>query len=218
MTLDGKIAARTGDSRYVSGPEARERTHTLRHRHKAIMVGVETVLADDPELTTRLSVPAIHPVRIVVDSKLRIPADARLLSERSAEAIILTTAEADPVKRRALEEIGVRVVDCGGGPRVDLKAAMRKLGELEIGSILLEGGGKLNGAMLEAELIDKVILFIAPKLIGGADSPEAFSFQGFERMSEAIPLKGVSVETVGADVCITGYPDYGHLSGGAEQR
>jgi diaminohydroxyphosphoribosylaminopyrimidine deaminase/5-amino-6-(5-phosphoribosylamino)uracil reductase len=215
MTLDGKIAAKTGDSRYVSGPESRPFVHTLRHQHMAIMVGAETALADDPELTTRLDVPALHPIRIIVDSKLRLPAEARLINDLVSPVIVLTVEGADAGKKAALEAKGVEVIDCGSGPRVDLRTAMHKLGEREIGSILLEGGGKLNGAMIEEALVDKIILLVAPKLIGGAGSPEAFTFAGFEKMADAIALKEISVERIGEDICISGYPDYGHRSLGA---
>ncbi|WP_219836483.1 bifunctional diaminohydroxyphosphoribosylaminopyrimidine deaminase/5-amino-6-(5-phosphoribosylamino)uracil reductase RibD [Paenibacillus sp. R14(2021)] len=208
MTLDGKLAAKTGDSRYVSGPRAREMTHTLRHQHMGIMVGVGTALADDPELTTRLSVPAVHPVRIVVDSKLRLPLQARLLQDKTASVIVLTVEGADPAKRAALEAAGAEVIACGEGSRVDLLLAMGKLGEREIGSILLEGGGKLNGAMLALGLIDKLQLFIAPKVIGGAASPSVFEFEGFEKMADAIPFRQVHVEQVGEDLYLSGYPNY----------
>ncbi|AZN40671.1 bifunctional diaminohydroxyphosphoribosylaminopyrimidine deaminase/5-amino-6-(5-phosphoribosylamino)uracil reductase RibD [Paenibacillus albus] len=208
MTLDGKLAAKTGDSRYVSGPEARAVTHTLRHQHMGIMVGVETALADDPELSTRLSVPAVHPARIIVDSKLRLPLEARLLQDRTARIIVLTVDGADPARRAALEAAGAEVIACGSGSRVDLAEAMRKLGEREIGSILLEGGGKLNGAMLEQGLIDKLLLFIAPKVIGGAAATNVFDFQGFELMADAITFKDMQVERVGQDVLLSGYPNY----------
>ncbi|WP_125666151.1 bifunctional diaminohydroxyphosphoribosylaminopyrimidine deaminase/5-amino-6-(5-phosphoribosylamino)uracil reductase RibD [Paenibacillus baekrokdamisoli] len=216
MTLDGKIATKTGDSRYVSGPESREFVHTLRHQNMAIMVGAQTALADDPELTTRLQVPAVHPIRIVVDSKLRLPLDAKLLRERISPVIVLTTEGADANKRQALEAAGAQVLNCGSGPQVDLAEAMRLLGEQEIASILLEGGGKLNGAMLEQSLVHKVILFIAPKIIGGAASPSSFDFEGFERMAEAIELTRMTVEQIGNDVCIVGYPAYGDRVSGAE--
>ncbi|MFC4808436.1 bifunctional diaminohydroxyphosphoribosylaminopyrimidine deaminase/5-amino-6-(5-phosphoribosylamino)uracil reductase RibD [Paenibacillus sp. GCM10023250] len=218
MTLDGKLAAKSGDSRYVSGPRAREMTHTLRHRHTGIMVGANTVIVDDPELTTRLSVPAVHPVRIVVDSKLRLPLEARMLRDRTAPVIVLTVDGADPGKRAALEAAGVEVIGCGDGPRVDLALAMRKLGEREIGSILLEGGGKLNGAMLELGLIDKLLLFVAPKVIGGAGAPGVFQFEGFEKMAHAIPFRDVQVERIGDDIFVSGYPDRapGDRAGGAE--
>jgi diaminohydroxyphosphoribosylaminopyrimidine deaminase/5-amino-6-(5-phosphoribosylamino)uracil reductase len=216
MTLDGKLAAKTGDSRYVSGPESRELTHTLRHQHMAIMVGVQTALADDPELTTRLTIPAVHPIRIIVDSQLRLPLHAKLLKEKLSPVILLTTERADSAKREALEAAGAQVINCGSGTQVDLSLAMSLLGERDIGSILLEGGGKLNGAMLAEGLIDKVILFIAPKLIGGAASPGAFDFEGFERMSEAIALKDIQVQQIGQDVCFIGYPDYGDRVIGAK--
>ncbi|MCQ6558089.1 bifunctional diaminohydroxyphosphoribosylaminopyrimidine deaminase/5-amino-6-(5-phosphoribosylamino)uracil reductase RibD [Paenibacillus mendelii] len=207
MTLDGKIAAKTGDSRFVSGPEARERVHTMRHQHGGIMIGVETALADNPELTTRLSVPGLHPVRIVVDSQLRLPLDSRLLQDASIPVILLTTSGAPAEKRAALEVKGVSIITCGPGPRVDLAYGMKKLGEREIASVLLEGGGRLNGSMLELGLVDKIILFMAPKLIGG-QSPEAFTFSGFDRMADAIPLKNMVLEQIGDDVCISGYPVY----------
>lgn len=207
-TLDGKIASRTGDSRWVTGAAAREQVHTLRHQHEGIMVGIGTVLADDPQLTTRASVEAIDPVRIIVDSQLRLPLTARVVTDRSARTIVLAAESSDPGKRRALEAAGVEVVCCGSGERVNLTAAMEKLGEMEIGSILLEGGGKLNGAMLEAGLIDKVILYYAAKIIGGADAPGTFTFQGFERMADAVQLERVAVEMAGDDICVTGYPIY----------
>jgi len=204
MTLDGKIASRTGDSRYVSGPAAREIVHTLRHQHAGIMIGVETALADDPELTTRLTVPGIHPTRIVVDSQLRLPEDAKLLQDLSIPLIILAVDGASPQKRERLQAKGAKVLICGVGPRVNLLDALQQLGTLGISSILLEGGGRLNGAMVEQGLVDKVMLFIAPKLIGGP-APEAFVFSGFERMAEAIALQEMKVEQVGEDLCVTGY-------------
>jgi len=209
-TLDGKIASRTGDSKWITNADSRAYVHTLRHRNQAIMVGAGTVLADDPLLTTRLDVPAQHPIRVVVDSGLRIPLTARVVQDRSAETIVLTTEDADPTKRDALEQAGVTVIACGAGSRVDLPTAMRLLGERDIATVLLEGGGRLNGAMLERQLIDKILLFYAPKIIGGGiEAPANFEFAGFERMNDAIRLKRVAVRQFGDDVCIAGYPDYG---------
>lgn len=207
-TLDGKIASRTGDSRWVTGAEAREQVHTLRHQHEAIMVGIGTVLADDPLLNTRANVPAIDPVRIIVDSSLRLPLDARVVTDRSIRTIVLTSSQADSNKQTALTDAGIEVLACGAGAKVDLHEAMKKLGELEIGSILLEGGGQLNGAMLEAGLIDKIILYYATKIIGGADAPGTFTFAGIEKMADAIELDRVKVEMAGADICVSGYPIY----------
>ncbi|MFC5699832.1 bifunctional diaminohydroxyphosphoribosylaminopyrimidine deaminase/5-amino-6-(5-phosphoribosylamino)uracil reductase RibD [Cohnella faecalis] len=206
LTLDGRIATRTGHSRWITGPEAREAVHTLRHRNQGIMVGIGTVLADDPELTTRLTVPGVHPVRIVVDSSLRIPPGARVLNDASP-TILLTTERADPAKERAcIQNPGVTVIRCGDGPSVDLKLAVSELGKREIGSILLEGGGALNGAMLQAGLVNKLMLFYAAKIVGGEGSPSAFAFEGPAEMSSALELERIAIERYGDDWCVTGYP------------
>ncbi|MBP1988947.1 diaminohydroxyphosphoribosylaminopyrimidine deaminase/5-amino-6-(5-phosphoribosylamino)uracil reductase [Paenibacillus eucommiae] len=208
-TLDGRIASKTGHSRWITGEASRAAVHTLRHRHQGILVGVGTVLADDPQLDARLPVPALQPVRLVADSQLRIPLGARVLQEQDRQPTILLAGGQAPAERRAaLEARGIEILTCGEGPQVDLALAMRQLGEREIGSILLEGGGRLNGAMLEQRLIDKMVLFYAPKIIGGAGAPANFAFEGFEKMSEAITLERLKVEQFGADICLTGYPQY----------
>lgn len=205
-TLDGKIATKTGDSKWISGTGSRSYVHMLRHRHQGIMVGVDTVIADDPQLTARLDVPSIQPVRVVIDSKLRLPLEARVVQDKEAKTVVFTTNQASIEQMMRLNAFGVEVIRCGEGPRVDLRKAMGMLAEREIGSVLLEGGGKLNGAMLEAGLIDKIVLFLAPKIVGGADAPGAFSMDGFAKMSEAVILERVSIERFGDDCCITGYP------------
>jgi diaminohydroxyphosphoribosylaminopyrimidine deaminase/5-amino-6-(5-phosphoribosylamino)uracil reductase len=205
MTLDGRIATRTGHSRWITGAESRAAVHTLRHRHQAIMVGSGTVLADDPELTTRLTVPGLDPVRIVVDSQLKTPPGARVLNE-AAPTWILTTERADPQAAERLRSRGAEVMMCGNGPRVDLREAMRELGRREIGSVLLEGGGGLNGAMLQAGMIDKMMLFYAALIVGSEGAPSAFTFQGPEMMSSALRLGRVTVERYGEDWCVAGYP------------
>lgn len=205
-TLDGKMATKTGDSKWISGPSSRSYVHMLRHKHQAIMVGVDTVIADDPLLTARLETSAIQPIRLVVDSKLRIPLDAQVVKNQETKTIVLTTNQASIEQMMRLNALGVEVIKCGDGPRVDLRRAMTVLTEREIGSILLEGGSKLNGAMLEAGLVDKIVLFLAPKIVGGNDAPGAFALSGFERMAEAIELDKISIERFGDDCCITGYP------------
>ncbi|ANE49032.1 5-amino-6-(5-phosphoribosylamino)uracil reductase [Paenibacillus swuensis] len=207
-TLDGKIATRTGQSKWISGEASREAVHTLRHRHQAIMVGATTVALDDPQLTTRLPVPGLHPIRVVVDSTLRIPLDARVVTDGLAPTIVLTTERAAPAKAAALAARGVTVLRCGDAPRVDLALAMRALSEREIGSVLLEGGGQLNGAMLSARLVDKIVMFIAPKIVGGASAPGSFSFEGYDSMDEAVVLDRVAMKPYGEDLCLSGYPRY----------
>ncbi len=213
-TLDGKIASRTGDSKWITNESSRAFVHTLRHQHEAIMVGVGTVIADDPQLTARLPVPSVHPVRIVVDSALRIPDHARVIRDRASRTIVIATERADPERQASLESQGIEVIRCGDGPMVDLKLAMSRLGEKEIGSILLEGGGRLNGAMLAAGLIDKMYLFYAPKIIGGGvEAPDNFRFPGYAGMNEAVVLERLTVQMFGDDICLIGYPRYGSGEG-----
>lgn len=214
LTLDGRMAAASGHSRWITGAAAREAVHVLRHRHQGIMVGKGTVLQDDPALTTRLSVPALQPVRIVVDSNLQLPDTLRIFDDE-APTWIVTTQRSSPEAERRLRAAGAEVIRCGEGERVDLQEAMKELGRREIGSILLEGGGALNGAMLQAGLVDKLMLFYAAKIIG-ADGVPAFAFDGLERMSDALSLSEVAIERYGEDWCVTGYPRYGEHS--AEER
>lgn len=206
-SLDGKIATSDGHSKWISNEASRQLVHTMRHQHKAIMVGIETVLADNPSLNTRLIVPSIQPIRVIVDSKLRIPIDATVVSTASENHTIILTTELASVQRQTeLEDMGVRIIRCGEGPHVNLQHAMHKLGELEISSILLEGGGTLNGAMLEKGLIDQMILFYAPLFIGGKTAPGAVAFEGLSSISDAVQLEGMSLQQIENNFCVSGYP------------
>ncbi|MUG22744.1 bifunctional diaminohydroxyphosphoribosylaminopyrimidine deaminase/5-amino-6-(5-phosphoribosylamino)uracil reductase RibD [Paenibacillus macerans] len=206
-TLDGKIASRTGDSKWISNESAREIVHTMRHRHQGIMVGVSTVVADDPQLTTRLSVPGLSPARLIVDSTLRIPETAKVLQDHAAPTILLTTERADPAKAELLTSLGAEVMRCGNGTQVDLKLALEQLGAKGISSVLVEGGGRLNGSLLQNRLVDEIVLFFAPKLIGGGQEAAAnFRFAGFDLMRDAVTLRDMEVTQIGDNVCIRGYP------------
>jgi len=213
MTLDGQIATRTGHSRWITGPQAREAVHTLRHLHQAIMVGKETALKDNPELTTRLSVPGRQPIRIIVDARLEIPETLRVLDDQ-APTWILTTDDASAEDEARLRRAGAEIIRCGGGERVDLKRAMEELGKREVASVLLEGGGTLSGAMLKAKLVDKLVLFYAPKIIGATGAVPGIAFAGPDRMSEALPVRDITIERFGDDWCVTGYPDYAAAESG----
>ncbi|WP_165875779.1 bifunctional diaminohydroxyphosphoribosylaminopyrimidine deaminase/5-amino-6-(5-phosphoribosylamino)uracil reductase RibD [Hazenella coriacea] len=207
MTLDGKIATSTGDSKWVTNELSRENVHYMRHWNDGIMVGIGTVLKDRPSLTTRLSEGGgKNPTRIVADSLLRIPLDTPLVTTtEEAPTWVFCTDAAAPEKEKQLVEHGVKVIRTGSGPHVDLVKAMKYLGENGITSVLLEGGGQLNWSVLEASLIQKVVTFIAPKLLGGKESITPISGQGFERMGLAVPLKDVTVQRFREDICITGY-------------
>lgn len=220
-TLDGKLAAYTGDSRWVTGEAARRQVHRMRREHDAVMVGINTVLQDDPQLTVRLGQGNKQPLRVVVDSQLRLPLDCRLVRDGEAPTLIFTTAGSPEEKRARLQELGVEVAVVPAAPspdgksgepamRVDLAAAMRELGKRGVTSVLAEGGGTLNFALLERRLVDQVVAFIAPKLIGGRQAPTPFDGTGWPEMAAAVRLVDVRMEQVGEDYCLIGTPVYIH--------
>lgn len=202
MTLDGKIATHTGASRWVTGEEARAHGHSLRHRYAAIMVGVGTVLADDPQLTCRLP-GGRNPLRIVCDTQLRTPLTSKLVQTAQETPVILATCESDAKKRALYEAAGcqVWVLPMQSG-HVDLKALMQRLGEAGIDSVLLEGGGTLNWAALEAGIVQKVYSYLAPKLFGGHDAKTPVEGLGVETPAEAAQLRITEITRLGDDVLI----------------
>jgi diaminohydroxyphosphoribosylaminopyrimidine deaminase / 5-amino-6-(5-phosphoribosylamino)uracil reductase len=206
-TLDGKIATVTGHSRWITGEEARGQVHELRRRHDAILVGVGTVIADDPELTARTAGTATgrQPVRVILDRRLRTPLDARVVNDGKALTWIVTSAEAPAEKRAALEERGVTVL-VPDGP-VTVERVLDELGARGITSLLVEGGAEVNGSFLRARAVQKIVAYLSMKLVGGAGAPTPFGGPGLERMDEAVPLTDVEWEQVGPhDLRITGYP------------
>lgn len=209
MTLDGKVATATGSSRWITGAAAREEVHQLRHINHAILVGAGTVFKDNPKLTTRLPDGGRNPIRIVVDSSLRIDLNAEVVTDNEAETWIYTTQRADQQKLSLLESKGVRVILLSGQAAVDIDEMLNHMGEQGISSLLVEGGGEINGSFLQAKAVDKVITYIAPKMVGGRSAPSPFGGQGVEQMNEAIPLLSSTIKKVGEDFCIIGYPDWG---------
>lgn len=205
MTLDGKIATVTGASKWITGNAARERVHQLRHRLSGIMVGVDTVIADDPLLSCRME-NGRNPVRLIVDSKLRIPPDARVLKNQDTQKTIIgTTKQCNQEKHEALENMGVEVVILPENKgRVDLQAWMKVLGERKIDSILLEGGATLNFSMLKEGLVHQVQAYIAPKIFGGQTAPTPVGGTGFEQVADAVRIEHLKVEKVGEDIWICG--------------
>ncbi|MCH5584578.1 dihydrofolate reductase family protein [Shimazuella sp. AN120528] len=207
MTLDGKLATESGDSKWLTNSISRENVHYMRHNLDGIMVGANTVINDNPSLTTRLPEGGgKNPIRIVTDSKLRIPLDYTLVNTTDeAQTWVFCSEEANEEKAKQLEERGVKVFRAGSNT-VDLVKTMKILGENGVKSVLLEGGGQLNWSMLEASLINKVISFIAPKLLGGKRSITPIGGKGFDLMAQAVELDNISIERFGKDICITGYP------------
>jgi diaminohydroxyphosphoribosylaminopyrimidine deaminase/5-amino-6-(5-phosphoribosylamino)uracil reductase len=205
MTLDGQIAAASGDSRWVSGAQSRALVHRLRDRVDGIMVGAGTVIADNPRLTTRLEGGGRDPLRIVVDSRLATSPLAHVYSRESAAGVVLITSdEHDTEALRPYREVGVEIIAVPlRNQRLDLIRAMTELGRRDLQCILLEGGGGLAGAMLRAQLLNRVMIFIAPKLIGGSGH-ELLAGTGVAKMADAVTLNDLRLRPVGEDILIEG--------------
>jgi diaminohydroxyphosphoribosylaminopyrimidine deaminase / 5-amino-6-(5-phosphoribosylamino)uracil reductase len=204
MTLDGKIATSTGSSKWITGEKAREEVHRLRSVHDAILVGVNTVIADNPELTCRL-IEGRNPTRVILDSTLRIPLTAKLVNDEEAPTWIFTSKTFDVHKKEELEKRGCRVFVTSSQEQVDVQEVLQLLVDEQVTSLFIEGGSGVNGTFIEKRLIDKAIFFIAPKLVGGREALTPVSGEGILEMSEAIQLKNTSIKQVGEDFCIEGY-------------
>jgi diaminohydroxyphosphoribosylaminopyrimidine deaminase/5-amino-6-(5-phosphoribosylamino)uracil reductase len=206
MTLDGKIATRTGASKWISGEASRQRVHLLRGRMDAIIVGAGTARTDDPLLTVRVPGPRT-PVRIVVDSAATLSLDSQLVRTVNEAPVLVAVSENAPTERVAsLRAAGVEVlvVDDGAGARVDLMQLLQELGNSSMTNVLIEGGGELFGAAFDGGLVDEAHVFVAPKFAGGADAVTPIGGVGVEVIPEVSQLRGQTVEQVGDDVYIHG--------------
>jgi diaminohydroxyphosphoribosylaminopyrimidine deaminase/5-amino-6-(5-phosphoribosylamino)uracil reductase len=205
MSIDGKIATYTGESKWITSKESRGDSQNLRNRLHSIMVGVNTIIADDPELTCRINNKKILN-RIVVDTNLRIPLDSKVIKNEDKRTIVATTLDADENKKQRLRSFGIKVIEVSSkNNRVDLKELVKKLGQEGIDSILIEGGGTLNFTALEENIVDKIIFYIAPKILGGENSKSSIAGQGFSKLSEAVKLSNTSYRKIGEDLIIEGY-------------
>jgi diaminohydroxyphosphoribosylaminopyrimidine deaminase/5-amino-6-(5-phosphoribosylamino)uracil reductase len=203
VSLDGKIATRTRDSRWVTGPESRARVHELRHQYDAILVGAGTVTTDDPMLSDRSGLPRRRPlVRIVLDHALRISPNSQL-ARTTLQAPVLVFGNGKADHEDALRSHGVEIVNSSRG---DLVAVLRELGDRSLQSVLVEGGSAIAGEFIDARLVNKITFFIAPKIIGGADAPSAVAGAGAEAMADALDLERVTITERGRDIEVTGYP------------
>jgi diaminohydroxyphosphoribosylaminopyrimidine deaminase/5-amino-6-(5-phosphoribosylamino)uracil reductase len=209
MSLDGKIATKTGDSKWITKEETRRYARGLRHTADAIMVGVNTVLADDPHLTARGcggrgGVGKKQPLRLVVDSKGKVPVTAHVF-QPPGEALVAVAAPFDPVKRERLVKAGAEVVELPAKDEsVDIAEFLRFLGRREIANILVEGGGKLLGSLFDEDLVDKVMAFISPIIIGGRKAVSVEG-SGVENVAQALHLKRVDFKSLGDDILVSGY-------------
>lgn len=206
QTLDGRIATSSGESKWITGEQARAEVHRLRDGNDAVLVGITTVLRDDPSLTTRFP-GGRDPVRVIVDSRLRIPLSAKVLTQTStARTIVATLAGAPKGKISKLQGVGAEVVTVrASGGRVDLKDLMRKLGARDLVSVLIEGGSEVNASALAAGVVDKVVFFIAPLLMTGRDSLGSIGGGSPKKLAHAIRLRDVRTRSTGTDLMVEGY-------------
>lgn len=208
ISLDGHIATEIGDSRWITGEQARAKSQELRHEYDAILIGANTAVIDNPSLTDRSGKKRRRQlVRVILDNSLRISPESKLVLTASEVPTIIFTESRDVKKIRFLEDEAVEVVQIDGGER-DLFGVLEQLGKRDLQSVIVEGGSVIAGAFFDAKLINKVTFFIAPMIIGGKNAPTAIGGQGARKLSEAMRLESVQIEKLGADLEITGYPKW----------
>ena len=219
MSLDGKIATHTGDSKWVTGTPARSYVHGMRRASDAIMVGVNTVLRDDPQLTARdgegKAFPN-QPLRVILDSRGRTPPGARMLAEPGYTLIAVTRSPSElivPLREAGAEVLQLPATEQG---MVDPCALLQALGVRGVVSVLVEGGGTLLGSLFDLGLVDKMAAFLAPVVIGGRSAPSPVGGEGAASMAEALKMKGVRLEQIGEDILVVGYPLAGPVPRGQE--
>jgi diaminohydroxyphosphoribosylaminopyrimidine deaminase/5-amino-6-(5-phosphoribosylamino)uracil reductase len=209
LSLDGKIATRTGDSRWISSEDSRKYVHYLRYSNDAIMVGVNTVIADDPNLTTKCcggrgGMAVQQPLRVIIDGKGRTPLTSRLFAQPGKTLVAYSKIESEKIT--SYSRIGAELLELPGkGHLVNIQALLQALGKRGIMSILVEGGGTLLGSMFDDGQVDKVIAFVAPVIIGGSKTKTPVGGRGAEKIADAMRLKRVKIERIGDDVMVTGY-------------
>ena len=211
MTLDGRIATRTGDSRWVSSEASRRRVHELRNLISAVAIGIGTALADDPLLTCRIE-GGRQPLRVVVDTAARLPPEARLVRTAREVPVLVAVGPTAPAARvGALEAAGVEVLTlpAGAGSGVALNALLAVLAARGRSTLLVEGGSRLLGSLFDRRLVDEVEVYVAPIVVGGAGAPGPVGGEGVERIAQAVRLESVRIESIGTDVLVRGRPHLG---------
>ncbi|KUO52552.1 MAG: bifunctional diaminohydroxyphosphoribosylaminopyrimidine deaminase/5-amino-6-(5-phosphoribosylamino)uracil reductase [Desulfitibacter sp. BRH_c19] len=204
-SLDGKIATKAGDSKWITGPVAREYVHQLRNEYDSILVGINTVLTDNPSLNCRLECAKTDPIRIVLDSSLKIPLDSKIIDSSSSAHLIVFTLADDQEKISFLEEKGVEVIRQTGETKLSINFVMSKLAEKEISSVLVEGGSETIWSFFQEGFVDKYYMFIAPKIIGGREAVSIVGGEGIETMDTVIKMKWKECRFLGNDLLVTCY-------------
>ena len=204
MTADGKIAARTGDSKWITGEEARRHVHTLRHQYAAIMAGIGTVLADDPMLNARIE-HGNNPIRVICDSNLRISEGSNIVKTAREIPTIIATISKDQEKIAKLEQKGCKILKTSEQDgKVDVKEVLKQLRNMEIDSVLVEGGGILNESLIKNDCVHKVYAYIAPKLFGGEKAKTPVEGKGIEKIQEALVFDELKATPLGNDILLEG--------------
>ena len=208
MTLDGKIATATGQSKWITNETSRAYGYKLRDIYDGIMVGINTVIEDNPMLTARVD-GGKNPIRIVVDSSLKIDINANVVQDKSAKTIVATTdkADKDKILKLQAQNVDVIVVDKDENDKVDIEKLLNILGQQNICSILVEGGATLSGSFVAKKLVDKVYFFIAPKIVGGKEAKTPVAGTGILNLQEALALKDIQIEKLEEDILIIGRVD-----------
>ena len=208
MTLDGKIATATGQSKWITNETSRAYGYKLRDIYDGIMVGINTVIEDNPMLTSRVD-GGKNPIRIVVDSSLKIDINANVVQDKSAKTIVATTdkADKDKILKLQAQDVDVIVVDKDENDKVDIEKLLDILGQQNICSILVEGGATLSGSFVAKKLVDKVYFFIAPKIVGGKEAKTPVAGTGILNLQEALALKDIQIEKLEEDILIIGRVD-----------
>ena len=206
ISLDGKIATKTGESMWITGEKSRNHAHGLRDKYSGILVGIETVIKDNPRLTCRIE-NGKNPVRIVLDSNLRIPINSKILKKQdSGKTIIATLKNSNSEKKQKLSEMGIKVIEIEEERgRINLKKLFKRLKDMDIDSILIEGGGTVNYSLLESDLIDKLYLYIAPKIIGGKDSKNFVAGEGVDELDKSFNFNIENIQSLGEDILLEAY-------------
>lgn len=208
-SLDGKTATTAGESQWISGEQSRQQVHRFRDEYDAVLVGIGTVLKDDPLLTTRIpNRKTRNPVRVIIDSEAKISFNTRIVTTaREVPTIIATTERAPMEKMKTLQELGLSVLVLPSrNGRLDLIQMFRALAEREISSVMVESGAELNAALFEAGLVDKLTIFYAPKVIGGLKAPGMVEGRGIENLSDALNFDIAEIKRLGDDLMVVAYP------------
>lgn len=207
ITLDGKIATASSDSKWITSEDARNDVHKVRNENMAILVGVNTVIKDNPELTARIPY-GRNPIRVIMDSTLKIPLDSKVITDNLAETWVFTSEAHSKEKKEQLDTLGINVFITKDQARVNPAEVLQILGQRAVSSVLIEGGGAINASFIENRLVDKVLIYIAPKLIGGSAAPTFLEGTGIDKMGDAVELSDLSVTSIGKDFKFVGYPIY----------